>query len=80
MCILRYTLAFVTPKTQARITRSTAKLAKTRGAAKAALAERNAAICAAREEGASLREIGVVAGMTPMAVSKILYSPKGADK
>jgi hypothetical protein len=44
----------------------------------ASVTERNKAICDARDEGASLREIAVVVGLTHAGVRKIINQSKGA--
>jgi DNA-binding CsgD family transcriptional regulator len=44
----------------------------------ASITERNKAICDARNEGASLREIAVIVGLTHAGVRKIINQSKGA--
>jgi DNA-binding NarL/FixJ family response regulator len=44
----------------------------------ASITERNRAICDARNEGASLREIAAVVGLTHAGVRKIINNQKGA--
>jgi DNA-binding NarL/FixJ family response regulator len=45
----------------------------------ASITERNRAICDAHAEGASLREIAAVVGMTHAGVRKIINQSKGAS-
>jgi DNA-binding NarL/FixJ family response regulator len=44
----------------------------------ASVTERNKAICDASDEGASLREIAVIVGLTHAGVRKIINQTKGA--